>query len=158
MDWFIYTIWLQCTLVIFLHSKLVTQKCSGVKQASRGRGMCVCTCVWRSEVDIGYLLWLLSMLYFGQSLTELRTHRFGCTDWPASPRGSSCPGFPHDGIIGICHYAQCFMLVLEIELWFSCLYSKAFYQLTRIASLETNYVWSFEDWDEAVLFQKEVLV
>lgn len=110
----------------FFHSKLVTQKCSGVKQASRGRGMCVCTCVWRSEVDIGYLLWLLSMLYFGQSLTELRTHRFGCTDWPASPRGSSCPGFPHDGIIGICHYAQCFMLVLEIELWFSCLYSRHF--------------------------------
>lgn len=25
----------------FLHSKLVTQKCSGVKQASRGRGVCV---------------------------------------------------------------------------------------------------------------------
>lgn len=42
------------------------------------------------------------VIFWTKSLTELRTHRFGCIDWPASPRGPPVLASP---VMGLLAYA-----------------------------------------------------
>lgn len=68
----------------------------------------VCVHVWRPEVDIWCLSWLLFPLdYETGSLTEARAHKISGTDQQALEPSSLC--LPMAGITGLHHHAWIFL-------------------------------------------------
>lgn len=68
--------------------------------------ICVCTGVWRPEVDIRYLPQLPFNSVFWNRLSHWTWSLLVRLAWPVNePPGSSCPHLPSAGVISMCHHS-----------------------------------------------------